>query len=265
MSEETLATLNPIGQNEANLKDLSVQIGQGGIIPFVGAGLSANDFPVWGAFLVALARDVENSLHITGLAGHVIAHIQEGQFEEAADELCSQLGHRAFNDAIERTYGAEPSRALSGPASFLPDIVDRGPVLTTNFDRVLAVVFQQAGIPFHFVMAGPNAAAAARATQGAHALIQIHGDAVDSDHRVLTSSDYDKVYGRLLGGLDISLPLPSVLRLLVQGRPILFLGCSLQKDRTLTVLARAVEEWRSLAHYAIVEMPASNEQLAPRN
>jgi hypothetical protein len=49
--------------------------------------------------------------------------------------------------------------------------------------------------------------------------------------------------------------LPRMLKMLLTGRSLLFLGCSLNQDRTVQVLERVVAESREIGHYAILELP----------
>jgi hypothetical protein len=63
-------------------------------------------------------------------------------------------------------------------------------------------------------------------------LVKIHGDAKSREGRVLTRAEYDKYYGRGRA----TTPLADALMNLIAARPVLFLGCSLKKDRYLRLL-----------------------------
>jgi hypothetical protein len=90
-------------------------------------------------------------------------------------------------------------------------------------------------------------------------LIKLHGDWEESTDRILTRTEYDMHYGTGLG--DFGLPLPRLLKQVLVGRSILFVGCSLSQDRTVRVLARVVEESSEIGHFAILEQPQTASAL----
>ncbi len=65
--------------------------------------------------------------------------------------------------------------------------------------------------------------------------------------------------------VDLQLPLPRLLRLLLQNRALLFVGCSLNQDRTVKILHQVTVEYPELAHYAIVELPAGEPEILQRD
>jgi hypothetical protein len=154
---------------------------------------------------------------------------------------------------------------LTGAVSHLPQLA-AGPVITTNFDHVLEEAFKQANAQFEREVWGVNAEMATRAlNQNRRFVLKIHGDAEDSTNRILTKNDYLKYYDGVDGsGIDFSLPLPSLLQQMLVGRPLLFLGCSLNQDRTIAVLKEVSSNFRFIAHYAVVEQPASAEHFHER-
>ena len=100
------------------------------------------------------------------------------------------LGALAFEDAIRRTFGADDiSGRLSDAAVRSLPALATGPVLTTNFDRVLETVFKEAGQPFEESVWG---AQPSRIAQALHVnvplLWKLHGDAKAENDRVLTNS-----------------------------------------------------------------------------
>ena len=65
--------------------------------------------------------------------------------------------------------------------------------------------------------------------------------------------------------MDITQPLPRLLRHVSQKQPFLFVGCSLNGDRTVRVLHHVARDYPELAHYAIIEMPPSGSELVARD
>jgi hypothetical protein len=97
--------------------------------------------------------------------------------------------------------------------------------------------------------------ATAAVTQGKPYLLKIHGDWKNRDERILTRGDYERHYGDG-AGVDFTKPLPTQLRMLMQNRPLLFLGCGLAGDRLTEILADIARSLPGVEHFAVVERPA---------
>jgi tetratricopeptide (TPR) repeat protein len=245
-------------RNKDNLNDLLEALRcDAGLIPFVGAGLSrAFGFPEWGAFLRVQAR-------AAGVEAPIDARLSKGEYEEAAEDLQEALGSLAFEDAIRRTFG---SGSVKGE---LPDAAVRalpalatGPVLTTNFDRVLETVFEEAGHQFEDIVWG---AQPSRISQALHVnalmLWKLHGDYKTKADRVLTHGEYTEHYGHSdPGQIDWQRPLPRLFESLLAARPVLFLGSSLEQDRTVRMLAAFAQRHPGVGHYALLEDPADDQR-----
>jgi hypothetical protein len=238
-------------QNFENLNSLREEIKRyNGIIPFVGAGLSVPlGFPGWTQFLRDEARKYEIEDEMTSL-------LASAKHEKAADLLRDTLGMVVFENAIEREFG---ERRL--PEYFSPDLAVRmlprlssGPVVTTNFDRVLERAFEQESKPFAEVVLGPNSDFMTRALRtDRRSLLKMHGDVLDRKNRILTLKEYENSYGSE-DAIDFEKPLPRLLKRLFENKPVLFLGCSLGPDRTLRVLQTVAQE-SNVRHYALVDRP----------
>jgi hypothetical protein len=250
LSKATLSSV--IKTNDANFRRLVDDMqAPSGVLPFVGAGLSIPlKFPGWTGFIIAQAR----AARIEPL---IRERLTVGQFEEAAEDLLKALGPRAFHDAIEDAFGDHrlSIAKICGPVTLLPRLAS-GPVITTNFDHVLETVFKNAGLPFQDVACGARVDTASKAmTHNRRVLLKIHGDVNDRTDRILTLTDYRKHYGQK----QISRPLGHLLKQILSSRPVLFLGCSLNCDRTVAILAHVAKVPTLANHYAIVERPPSRE------
>jgi len=128
-------------------------------------------------------------------------------------------------------------------------------VVTTNFDRVLERVFAEAGSPFEHVVWGSQVDSMRRAMAENRAfLLKIHGDAEERSGRVLTKREYETHYAS--GDPD---GLRAQLGRIFQGRTLLFVGCSLGKDRTMDVLFELLQQASGLEHFAVLESPPSED------
>jgi len=257
-SRPQLTQVLRIEENEDNLRYLVEQMKSGiGVIPFVGAGISIPfGFPSWSGFLVDQAARA-------GVQDQIEALLSAGEYEKAAEVLLSARGYLAFHDAIDNTFGTRRLGRvrLHGAVTSLPQIAP-GPVITTNFDHVLEEAFKQCGREFQKIVTGVKPDLAAGALyQNRRFLLKIHGDSEESSERILTRKDYEDRYG---SPVDLSRPLPTLLNQMLLSRPLLFIGCSLNQDRTVDVLGSVVRNIRSLVHYAILEQPAARDQFLKR-
>jgi SIR2-like domain len=133
-------------------------------------------------------------------------------------------------------------------------------VITTNFDHVLEQVFKVAGRDFkeeEEVIRGlkPDEIIAA-IHRNKHALLKIHGDCRARTFRVFTVKDYEKSYGGetsdSTNGQPEKITVGSLGWVMFINRPLLFLGCSLQADRTVDVLKTIQQQVTGLTHYALL-------------
>jgi predicted ATPase len=249
---EILDYLGNLPDNEVYLPKLASHMSRAGVVPFIGAGMSAPfGYPQWTPFLRKLAEN-------EGLKDQVEAAMTAGDYETAAELVIASLGKVGLQDHMEANFGDQvlAGKALKGAVSIIP-MLGTGPVFTTNFDRLLEAVFQAAGCPFDDTRYAFAAEAAVPALQeNASVLLKVHGDWKDPDHRVLTRSEYLAAYGDPAAGLDLNRALPQLFYLLAT-RPLLFLGCSLKQDRTVAILKWVAGKVDSL-HFAILEVPADD-------
>lgn len=246
--------------NKNNLRRLVDQLKSPmGVIPFVGAGLSKPfGFPLWKDFLIEQAPD--------SLKEKMQERISAGEYEEAAEDLVREIGTIAFNDAIEYSFEDRvlKDKKLDGAISLLP-LLPLGPVITTNFDRTIEKVFENAGCKFEETVWGARVDLMTGAfRENKNYLLKIHGDYKDSRDRILTLSDYIKNYGDSYPINDQNFVLPNLLQQILIGRTIVFIGCSLYKDRTVELIGKVAEKYPNIIHFAIVEKPESNEAFFDR-
>jgi hypothetical protein len=225
------------------------------LVPFVGAGLSMPmGFPSWGDFLKGVAAEC-------GKSGEVATLLTDGKYEEAAETVEDGLGEEIFHSRVRHTFGKRPSNEceLKDAVLALPDLAG-GPVVTTNFDRILERVFAEAGSPFEHVAWGSQVDSMRQAmAENKPFLLKIHGDGEERSGRVLTKSEYDRHYAP--GDPN---NLRAQLGRVFQGRTLLFLGCSLGADRSMDVLFDVLRQAFGLEHFAILEKPAPDEEFFAR-
>jgi hypothetical protein len=220
-----------------------------GVIPFVGAGLSAPfKFPQWGDLLKQLAGPAQKT--------RVERLVRESDFEGAA-ELLYERGRAAdrLQEGIASSFDRQiPSSEFAGKAVALLPYLTAGPVITTNYDRVLEHAFDLANRPFTRSIVGAEPDELVPAIQrNERVLFKIHGDCETRRGLTLTLQSYDLAYGHdRASGRQARDKLQGMLPILLTNRPFLFLGCSLETDRTLEAVKATYKQHARIGHYAIL-------------
>jgi hypothetical protein len=223
-----------------------------GVVPFVGAGFSAPfGFPQWSKFIT-------NAAEFHSSPEQVLDLVAKGDYIEAASLLWKESPDR-FQMRVANEFGMDvsPQQTISAAVGLLPAL-GGGPVITTNFDHVLETAFRAAGSPFDNIITGPQPDSLIGAMhRNEHVLIKMHGDASDRSARVFTGKEYGLQYSKGSESGDArSHDRPATISqlawILFTNRPLLFLGCSLDRDRTLDVLRDIKKDLPGLNHYAIL-------------
>src|SRR5262245_25876513 len=232
-----------------------------GVVPFVGARLSVPfGYPGWPEFLKEAAAFHHRPKEIFAL-------VKRNHLIEAASLLYKPSPDR-FQRLVEKSFGAPVAeeQVRKGPVSLLP-LICKGPSITTNFDRVLETAFRVAGFSFDPPITALEPDNVIRAMhRNQHVLIKMHGDALDRSARVFTGIEYQRQYGADKGSQNHGrrAGIPTLARIMFTNRPLLFLGCSLEKDRTLEVLGDLHHEVQGVTHYAILAADYSIKKLRRR-
>lgn len=248
-AESALTILTDIGTNRQNLRILSECSSK--LVPFIGAGLSTGfGYPPWDRLIQDLARQTGDSALIAKVDGL----LARDKFEEAAEAVSRSLKH-VFDDTLRDVFDHRKlARPLGSGAIRHVPFIATGPVLTTNFDRVIESAFADAGRTFAEVFPGSRMHEALRAIHlDQQVLLKMHGDYSDSDSRVLTLTQYLHAYGNAdPAKVKLSLPIPKVLGLALSARPLFFLGCSLRTDRTIGIIGRIARKYEDTVHFALL-------------
>lgn len=223
------------------------------ILPFVGAGFSAEAYPAWNAFLL------DTAAAYPACEKEVRECMDQGQYEEAAEKLCVEMTDFSFRNKISETFGKNtlPGKLekISPDRKRLNEIF-RHSVITTNYDRVLEAIYHQEMETVCPHTEYQQSLLDKILHSGQPALVKLHGDIEDISHIVITGGDYEKVYGSP-AAQDTPGILVSVLKQILQSRTVLFLGCSLCSDRTMQVLLDSAGKGRE--YYALAELPKETE------
>jgi len=136
-----------------------------------------------------------------------------------------------------------------------------GSVVTTNFDNVIERSYHNADKPFFEKLSGCESQEIRRfLAVNTKFILMFHGKATSERGRILTQAEYDAHY---VDGNTIH----KTMKALCDSRSLLFLGCSLTVDRTITAIKEYVTEeghGNLPKHYAFLEEPDSEEERIER-
>lgn len=230
------------------------RIEAGDVVPFIGAGISvAGGFPTW-----------EGHLHEQGRTANLAeARIQElldnGEYETVLEEIETVRGKDVFVQEMKDVFSRNGS---------IPDAVWRiselfsDTLITTNYDHLLEQAFDDGESQVQVL----NGKDALKPDASSTTIIMLHGDIRKPQHCILSQQQYNEAYGQQL---DLNLAIPRLLSYYYRTSSLLFLGCSLNTDRTIDVFNAVrqslAEEQELPQHFSIEQAPEDSEELAERN
>lgn len=227
----------------------------GDVVPFIGAGLSvAGGFPSW-----------KNHLREQGrTAGIDQAQIEEllasGHYEQIIEEIETAGYHDVFIQEIRDVFGRIGEIT---PTTLLLSELFTDTVITTNYDRLLEQVYDTGDDGIQIIN-GMNALEKPEVDKVS--IIKLHGDTRTPSRCILGKNQYDQAYGN--AHLDMSLPIPKLLEYHYKNSSLLFLGCSLNNDRTVQVFRAVKDSIGDIEippHFCIEQAPEEEAELVKRN
>lgn len=241
--------------NQKNFDDLVEGIKSKRVVPYIGAGMSMlfeDVYPLWGAFLKNTSKE-----YLDDKDRIVFDKIDD--YEEQADLLFKEIGPRRFSKHLKMVFGQNKldSRDINDfidkSVYLIPLIFDSGLIITTNYDKVLEKIYVLHDKTLPVSHPGHFEALNNALRNNELVLYKIHGDITEPiTSIVLTKEQYENVYSNIA--------LTKMLRQVYTSKEMLFLGCSLEKDRPLELLCQVSEA--GMDHYAII--PVNDEKKKPR-
>lgn len=226
------------------------------VVPFVGAGVSAAaHFPSWKEHLREQGRTaglVPNAVEALLSAGRYEVIIEQIEQERGADVFAQEI-----RDVFSRTH-ATPELVWRISELF------KDTVITTNYDRLLEQAYDTGEDNAFQVINGMTALE--RADPKAVTIYKLHGDVQQPARCILGKRQYDQAYGE--GELDLGRQIPKLLAYHYKTSNLLFLGSSLNEDRTVQVF-RAIKQnlgdEEIPQHFSIEQAPDDEAGLVARN
>ena len=224
------------------------------IAPFIGAGacLPAG-YPSWGQALQNLANQMGGTT-----PAEVKDDLDSYQYLRVA-EVLYEKNEYIFQNFVQTEFRLKPNH--EDTKSVFPPIIELLPALakscivTTNFDCLIEKCFERyTGKPLDGHMYGKQAhnGFVSRLLKGEHCLMKLHGDSEQAQSYVFTDSQYKEAYGD--GEIDFTKQLPRSLRQIYISYSLLFIGCSLEQDRTLELFKSVKDEghFEIPTHFALL-------------
>lgn len=228
------------------------------IIPFIGAGITKDlvmpETPnySWNDLINELCKQnpkigVQEQIRINDC-------LSNEEYEEAAQVLEDVLGTYGLQTALLEHYQnlkLDKTKLEQSPLSILADICKHQwlpqLILTTNYDGIIEEAYQQKGIsidPLVPEMPEKKLVNTLRRNDAKYpVLFKFHGSGVEKHQRdyshelILSQEAYNRVYGKkedLYHGRGNDLI--RIITMFLLTRPLLFLGCSLKKDRIIDLI-----------------------------
>jgi hypothetical protein len=239
--------------NSKRYTDLKKAVEKLQVVPVVGSGMSVpTGLPTWSDLL----RRIRKFTTIT--VAELEALLTDSAFEEAADLLASGTNPNLLNERVEHDLRVDDPEQISGGVRLLPAVFSNL-VLTTNLDDVLEQYYGRCEGGFDHALAGVELARYRQIKNPKERfLLKLHGDCRRAESRVLLKAEYEAAYAP--GGL-----IREELTLLYRSHHLLFLGCSLGKDRTIDLVAEVAGADKNMPkHYAFLAEPETDDKRVTR-
>jgi hypothetical protein len=251
---EKLNGILDLRDNRKRYAELARLIKDDLVFPFVGSGMSSpSGIPLWGEFLNKYLRPkaIKNQDQITSL-------IDANDYEAAATLLEGSIPKKLFEEVMEHTFRVFSPIEILGPVKYLPQLF-KSTVFTTNYDNILEETFIESDLGFNSILFGRQIEDHKEFRKNQQrCLLKLHGDFRRVGTRVLTKSEYRTCYGK-------NKAFQSELTFIYQRFSLLFLGCSLENDRTLTILENISKKDDNMPkHFAFLKIPTFEEEILQR-
>lgn len=243
-------------RNEEHFEQLEKCLIDGTVVPFVGAGLSVEGgFPSWKAHLQQQGRTAGID------AAHIDVLLNNGQYEQVIQEIETIRNRDTFIQEIKDAFSKTGN--LTDTTLRLSELFT-DTLITTNYDRLIEQAFdtgEKANIQLIDI-----ANISEKRDQNKTTVIKLHGDIKRPGHCILGKNQYDEAYGN--GTLDLTKPIPKLLSFHYRTSSLLFLGCSLNQDRTMQVFQAVKDQMGDTdrpQHFSLESAPATEAELVHRN
>lgn len=243
-------------RNIQRFDQLVERLEAGDVVPFIGAGLSkAGGFPTWEDHLRTQGRTAGID------PAHTESLLTSGQYETVIAEIEAIRGRDVFTQEIRDVFNR--TGELTNSTLLITELFT-DTVITTNYDRLIEQAFDTGAKNAFQLINGMNALADPDTDRVS--IIKLHGDIKTPGQCILSKNQYDQAYGN--NEIDMTRPIPKLLEYYYKNSSLLFLGCSLNNDRTVQVFRAIKQKVGDIVipqHFAIEQAPETEQELVARN
>jgi hypothetical protein len=253
-------SITSIRDNQERIDQL--QSLKGSLVPFIGAGFSRPLFPEWADFLEQYFQNVREDFFLSGDQKKYL-ELKNGdadnKFELMADLLIRFTERHTFEEEIKKQFAKPMPPEMKNKFDLLHLAFPKLKI-TTNFDALIEN--SATGVDVEVCRGNrPEELERLFTRFEQNSLLKIHGGIGDVSSIVLSTEQYANLYGHATE-FDSEAQLPKFLERVFTNSSVLFIGCSLLRDRTLMVL-ETLPDVRH--HFAIMRRPENREVLVALN
>ncbi len=248
-----MSNLKTIGDNETVLAELIAK--KQNVVPFIGAGFSANWCPTWETFLQNFFNDLKKQSLLKPDEILTYETLEKkttpNRLELMADYLREHAYLMGFEKELKQQFDKTLSPDQAGKYHLLHHVFPFFKI-TTNYDSLIEDNRQgKRNVRVAYGCESEKINKYFTERQKYNSLVKLHGDFRDEPSIVLSSSHYTEIYGDT-ERYNNTTALPQFLQRVFRETSVLFIGCSLQTDRTTAIL----EDMGSKPdHFAIMKKP----------
>lgn len=255
--------------NEENLRRLVEGISEGHIIPFIGAGLSHFKvdgkyiYPLWWQFVDDVYqryRDFKPGDSRKRLSENIVPPFEKKNCIEKASFLEEQLGQAIFGSEVQEIFKhkriSEVKNTLKRqPHTLLPVLFTNRLILTTNFDNLIELIYQDNEKLLSACSDG-DSLKMDDINKNVTMLYKLHGTIDRPNSIILTNEKYKNHYGSENPD-NHDIPLTEhgrILNKFLTGNSVLFMGCSMEEDDELMLF------YKKSTNFAIFPCTENNRE-----
>ncbi|MBT8367466.1 MAG: SIR2 family protein, partial [Deltaproteobacteria bacterium] len=235
---------------------------KGSLVPFIGAGFSRPLYPDWADFLEQYFQNVREEFFLPEDEKKYL-ELKNGEadnkLELMADLLIRCTDRGKFEEEINKQFDEPTLPEMKNKFDLLHRAFSKLKI-TTNFDALIEN--SATGINVEVCRGNRPEELERLFTQfEQNSLLKIHGGIRDVSSIILSTEQYANLYGHATE-FDSEAQLPKFLERVFTNSSVLFIGCSLLRDRTLMVMEKLA---KVRPHFAIMKRPEEKKELVKLN
>jgi tetratricopeptide (TPR) repeat protein len=248
--------------NKKNLERVKTIASKEVLVPFIGSGFSTPVCPTWGVFLEKFFQGLKDEFLLPEDEEHyerLKNSSRDNRFEALVDFLVEKAGRRKLEEEMKANFDKPILPEMKKKFELLHRAFP-GLKITTNFDCLIEDNAPGYQVNVYY---GYQTEELWRLLSyiRKNALIKIHGGIGDISSIVLSTSQYKQMYGDP-SGFDPEAPLPGFLKRVLTNSPVLFIGCSMVRDRVIMIM-ESLPDMRP--HFALMMRPDKQKKIVELN